>query len=51
MMNDFTCGKCHETFIKGWSEEEAEKEFASAPWNILGNDRDWETDSASSQYL
>lgn len=38
-MNDFTCEKCHQTFNKGWTEEEAEKEFSSAPWNVEGDDR------------
>lgn len=38
-MTQFTCEKCHQTFNKGWSEEETEKEFASAPWNVPGDDR------------
>lgn len=36
-MNEFTCAKCKETFHKGWSDEDAEKEFVNAPWNIPGD--------------
>lgn len=25
--NQFTCAKCHQTFYKGWSDEDAEKEY------------------------
>jgi len=39
-MNDFNCLKCNQTFIKGWSDEEAEKEFLDAPYYIQGDDRD-----------
>lgn len=35
----FTCQKCHGTFNKSWSEEEAEKEFSTSPWGIPGDDR------------
>jgi hypothetical protein len=40
-MNDseFTCDKCKEKFKKGWSEEEAEQEFKTAPWNIPSEKR------------
>lgn len=38
-MTKFICEKCHQTFSKGWSEEEAEKEYDTAPWNIIGDDR------------
>jgi hypothetical protein len=31
---DFTCDKCNEAFYKGWSDEEAMKEFEEAPWNV-----------------
>ena len=37
-MNDFTCDKCGESFIKGWSSEEARKEFDNAPYNIPGDE-------------
>lgn len=33
-MNRFTCEKCKMTFNKGWSDEEAMKEYAIAPWYI-----------------
>jgi hypothetical protein len=39
MMNDFTCEKCQKTFTKGWTKEEAEKEYSVAPWNVRGDDR------------
>ena len=38
-MNEFTCEKCQQTFIKGWSDEAAEKEFSNAPYNVAGDDR------------
>ncbi len=38
-MNEFTCEKCDQTFIKGWSDEEAQKEFDDAPYNIPGDNR------------
>lgn len=27
-MNQFTCALCHDTFDKGWSEEESQAELA-----------------------
>jgi len=37
-MSEFTCDRCNETFNRGWTEEEAKKEFDTAPWNIPGED-------------
>jgi hypothetical protein len=38
-MNDFKCEKCNQTFLKKYSDEKAEKEYASAPYNVLGHER------------
>lgn len=38
-MCTFTCQKCNNTFINAWSEQEAEKEFLNAPWNIPGDEQ------------
>jgi hypothetical protein len=37
-MDKINCDKCEETFIKGWSEEDADKEYHSSPWFIPNQD-------------
>lgn len=37
-MTSFTCDGCMTSFNKCWSEEEAKKEYESAPWNVPGQD-------------
>ncbi len=44
-MNDFTkeefkCARCLQTYLKGWSDREAEFEYKDALYNIPGNDRE-----------
>ncbi len=36
----FTCEKCLQIFDKGWSDEEALKEYAIVPWNIPGDEKE-----------
>ena len=38
-MNEFTCEKCLQTFSKGWTDEEALKEYAIVPWNVSGHEK------------
>jgi hypothetical protein len=37
-MNDFTCERCHGTFGRKRTEEEARKEFQGSPWYIPGDE-------------
>lgn len=34
MSRRFTCEKCKKTFDKGWSDEDALKEYEVSPWNL-----------------
>lgn len=38
-MNEFTCARCQKKFLKKWTEEEAEKEYKDAAYNIPTDER------------